>query len=224
MPAPSDTQLIAFDGWTLRVRPGTPGMPRLFLLLHGWTGDENSMWVFTRNLSSDYWMIAPRAPHLTNPSGYSWRPMRAESEPGSTQHSWPSLDDLRPAVHALIPMVDAYAARNQIEAGQFDVMGFSQGAALTCALALLYPGRIRRAAVLSGFIPPESDALVAERPLVEKPFFVAHGTTDDMVAVEHARQSVRILQAAGANVTFCEDSVGHKVGLKCMRGLEEFFA
>lgn len=103
-------------------------------------------------------------------------------------------------------------------------MGFSQGAALTCALAMLHPERIRRAGVLSGFVPAESESLIAERPLNGKPFFVAHGTTDDMVDIEYARRSVRMLEAAGASVTFCEDSVGHRVGLKCMHTLDEFFA
>lgn len=224
MSAPNDTQLVEFDGWTLRTRPATTESPRLLLLLHGWTGDENSMWVFARNLSPDYWLIAPRAPHLTEPSGYSWRPMRPGPGPGTAQHSWPSLDDLRPAVHSLIPLVDAYAAKNHIAVEQFDVMGFSQGAALTCALVLLHPERIRRAGVLSGFVPAESESLVAKQPLNGKPFFVAHGTTDDMVDIEYARRSAKMLEAAGASVDFCEESVGHKVGLKCMRALEEFFA
>jgi len=218
MRVPSETELIAFQGWTLRVRTAASGTPRLLLLLHGWTGDENSMWLFARNFPVNYWVIAPRAPHAAEPSGYSWRPHL------SGNRSWPGLDDLRPSADALIRLVDDYAAANKIDAGQFDVAGFSQGAAMTNTLALLHPGRIRRAAVLAGFIPAGAEAVVAGRPLTGKPFFVAHGTLDEMVNVGYARQSVQMLEQAGADVTYCEDEVGHKVGANCMRALEVFFA
>ena len=218
MRVPNETNLITFQDWTLRVRPASEGTPRLLLLLHGWTGDENSMWLFTRNLTTNYWIIAPRGPHAAEPSGYSWRPHL------SGNHSWPGLDDLRPPAEALIRLVDDYAAENKIDVSQFDVAGFSQGAAMTNTLALLYPERIRRAAVLAGFVPAGAESVAAKRPLNGKPFFVAHGTLDEMVKVEYARQSIQMLEQAGANVTYCEDEVGHKISASCMRALESFFA
>jgi predicted esterase len=41
--------------------------------------------------------------------------------------------------------------------------------------------------------------------------------------VERARESIAILERAGANVTYCEDEVGHKVSANCLRALKEFF-
>jgi len=218
MRVPNETDLITFQGWTLRVRPASSGTPRLLLLLHGWTGDENSMWLFTRNFPTSYWMIAPRAPYAAEPTGYSWRPHL------SGNRNWPGLDDLHPSADALTRLVDNYAAENQMDASQFDVAGFSQGAAMTNTLALLHPERIRRAAVLAGFVPAGAESVAAKRPLNGKPFFVAHGTLDEMVKVEYARQSIQMLEQAGANVTYCEDEVGHKVSANCMRALESFFA
>jgi predicted esterase len=57
-----------------------------------------------------------------------------------------------------------------------------------------------------------------------KPFFVAHGTKDEMVTIERARASIELLEQAGANVTYCEDEVGHKVSVTCLRSLKKFFA
>jgi phospholipase/carboxylesterase len=57
-----------------------------------------------------------------------------------------------------------------------------------------------------------------------KPFFVTHGTKDEMVPIERARASIEILERAGAQVTYCEDNVGHKVSATCLRSLKEFFA
>ena len=231
MRVPNNTGWFAFQNWTLRVRTATERPARLLLLLHGWTGDENSMWVFVRNFSLDYWIIAPRAPHVAEPSGYSWRASRAAraSQPGPLRpahgnaRGWPSLEDFHSSANSLIALVDDYAAQNQIDASQFDVIGFSQGAALTNVVALLYPERVRRAGVLGGFLPAESESLIEKRPLNGKPFFVAHGTLDEMVKIEDARRSVEMLERAGAQVTYYEDEVGHKLGANGLRALEEYF-
>lgn len=211
-----NTDLIEFEGWTLRVRKTDHPSPRLLLMLHGFTGDENSMWVFARDLPSHYWIVAPRALHVAEPGGYSWRP------PQDGTFGRPSLEQLRPAAEALVRLVNAYQLSAKIDARVFDLMGFSQGAAMSNLLAFLYPERIRKTGILAGFVPSGLDELVAQRPLAGKPFFVAHGTKDEMVPVERARASIEILEQAGAQVTYCEDEVGHKVSLTCLRALKDF--
>ena len=213
-----NTQLVEFEDWVLRSRPTTHKPARVMLLLHGFTGDENSMWVFARDMPSDYWMVAPRAPHFTEPSGFSWRPHL----PGTFGR--PSLEQLRPSAEALINLIDVYSASAGIEVKSFDVMGFSQGAAISNLLAFLYPQRIRKTGILAGFVPSGLEELVPQRPLLGKPFFVTHGTKDEMVTIDRARASIALLEQAGAQVTYCEDEVGHKVSVTCLRALREFFA
>jgi phospholipase/carboxylesterase len=218
MPAQGDTDLIEFHGWTLRVRRALSRPARLLLLLHGWTGDENSMWVFVRNFAADYWIVAPRAPHPAQPIGYSWRPRPSgRGEP-------PELEDFRPAASRLIELAEIYTAENGLAAVPLDLIGFSQGAALSNAIAFLYPRALGRVGVLAGFVPSGAQAAPADRPLAGTSFFVAHGTLDEMVRVEFARQSVELLERAGAAVTFCEDEVGHRLSAGCLRALETFFA
>ncbi len=218
MPDPSNTTLIEFNNWTLRIREASNQSPRFLLLIHGLTGDENSMWVFTRNLPANYWIVAPRAPYQAEPSGYSWRP------PQFGNMNLVGLELLRTAVQELIRLVDEYSASTEIDTSTFDVMGFSQGAAICNALAFLYPQRIRKTGILAGFVPSGLEELVVQRPLVGKPFFVTHGTKDEMVSVEQARASVTILEQAGADVTYCEDNVAHKVSVNCLHALKDFFA
>jgi phospholipase/carboxylesterase len=213
-----NTELIEFENWTLRIRKTIHPAPRLLLMIHGFTGDENSMWVFARDLPTQYWIVAPRAPYVTEPGGYSWRP------PQPSTNDRPSLEQLRPAAEALIQLIDAYPLSAGIDARVFDVIGFSQGAAMSNLLAFLYPHRIRKTGILAGFAPSGLEELVARRPLEGKPFFVAHGTNDETVPVDRARASIEILEGAGAQVTYCEDEVGHKVSLNCLRALRSFLA
>ena len=212
----TNTELIEFNNWDLRVRPSRSESPRLLVLIHGWTGDENSMWVFTRGLSSDYWIMAPRAPHTAESSGFSWRP------PHSLADGWPSLETLLPAAEALIHLIDEYSASVKLDALQFDLIGFSQGAAMVNLMGMFYPHRVRKMGVLAGFVPSGLDDLVLKKPLAGKNIFVAHGTLDKLVPIGQARASIKALEQAGAQVTYCEDQVGHKLSANCLRALEDY--
>ncbi len=218
----TNTELIEFNDWTLRVRASQTINPRLLILIHGWTGDENSMWVFARGLSTDFWMIAPRAPYPADPSGFSWRAPELLTEGRS------SLEALRPAADGLVRLIDEYSASVthrglcQLDALQFDLAGFSQGAAMVNLVAMLYPHRVRKMGVLAGFVPAGLEELISQKPLTGKNIFVAHGTQDNMVPIDHARASIELLEQAGAQVTYCEDEVGHKVSATCMRALESY--
>jgi phospholipase/carboxylesterase len=227
VPAANETELLTFNNWTLRVRASQSASPRLLVLIHGWTGDENSMWVFTRNLSTDYWMMAPRAPHAGDPSGFSWRPPEMQT----LRHSFasqggafgrPGFESLEPAAGELMRLIDEYSASVKLDAKSFDLMGFSQGAAMVNVIGMLHPQRVRKMAVLAGFVPSDMETIVQQKPLAGKNIFMAHGTQDQMVPVERARASVEMLEKAGAQVTYCEDEVGHKLGATCMRALENY--
>lgn len=227
MPAPNDPQLIEFENWTLRVQPAKGKEPRLLLLIHGLTGDENSMWVFVRNFPEEYWRISPHASFKAeHPNvGYSWKASQPNNvvshneAPGKI-----TMEDLRPAALDLVSLIDSFSEENNIMSTHFDVIGFSQGGALAYTLAVLHPERIRRAAILAGFFPANSGTITDDQPLRGKPFFVAHGKLDEMVKIEYARHAAKILEKLGADVTYCEDEVGHKVSARCLRALEAFFA
>lgn len=213
-----DTEPISFHDWTLRVRPSSAENPRLLVMIHGWTGDENSMWVFTRGLPSDYWIIAPRAPYPAESSGFSWRSHL------SGTFGMPSLETLLPSAEALIHLIDQYADSVKIEARQFELVGFSQGGAMVNLMGMLYPERVRKMGVLASFVPSGLEEYIAKKALAGKNVFVAHGTQDKMVSVERARASITLLEQAGAQVTYCEDEVGHKLSATCLRALERYLA
>lgn len=213
-----NTDLISFKDWTLRIRPSSEKNPRLLVMIHGWTGDENSMWVFTRGFPSDYWIVAPRAPHAAEPKGFSWRP------PQPLTFGRPSLETLLPAAEGLIQLIDEYSASVKLDARQFDLIGFSQGGAMVNVAGLLYPDRVRKMGVLAGFLPSGLEEVIEKKPLAGKNVFVAHGTQDEMVPVDRARASMQELERAGAQITYCEDDVAHKLSSNCLRALESYLA
>jgi len=195
-------------------RPEGLGPFPVVLMLHGWTGDENSMWVFSSHIPKNALIIAPRGLYLTKGVGYSWH--RDLPKP------WPWIDDFQPAVENIFAMITSINFPDG-DFSNLNIMGFSQGAALAYTMAMMYPERIASLAGLSGFLPDGAITWLRPDLLKGLPVFIAHGTEDERVPIEWARTSVELIENAGAIVTYCEDDVGHKLSAKCFRGLEAFF-
>jgi phospholipase/carboxylesterase len=212
----TEPELFVHQGWTFRLRLAREKPARLLILLHGWMGDEKSMWVLAHNLSPSYTILAPRAPIAVAEGGFSWR----EINPGT--FGLAKLDELQPAAQALLSAVDDWPAGAGTPFDRFDLLGFSQGAALAYSLALLFPQRVRRLAVLSGFIPQGSESWLTPQRLTAIAAFIAHGRQDELVPVDQARHASFLLKEIGADVTYCESEGGHKVSKECLKALESF--
>jgi len=217
VPTVTDPQLLMLGNWTYRLRMPPVQPKSILLLLHGWMGDENSMGVLAHNLSPEIAILAPRGLFVVPEGGYSWR----EIKPGTWGMA--SLEEFRPAADALVAFLDEWAASTGLDNTTFDLMGFSQGAAFSYTLSLLYPQRVRRLVALSGFIPQGGAALLTPENFSGKPVFISHGRQDDVIPVDQSRQAAAQLRQAGALVTYCESDAGHKVSKECLREMEMFF-
>jgi phospholipase/carboxylesterase len=206
---------ISIDGWVMRIHePIGSGPFPIIMLLHGWTGDEHSMWVFSSRLPRNTLMIAPRGLYKAVGAGYSWHP--------ELPKPWPWLIDFQPAADRLSSVITP----GNFPSGDFSnlhLVGFSQGAAMAYSAAIMHPRQVASLTGLSGFLPDGASAWLTPDRLKGLPAFIAHGTLDELVPVEKARISVADLEGAGALVTYCEDDVGHKLSAKCFHGLEAFF-
>ena len=190
---------------------------QLLVLIHGWTGDENSMWTLARNLPGKYSILAPRGPYPAPQGGYSWRPAEAEMTDPS------SYNDLLPAAKDLLTFINEWTAYNGLQDQSFDLIGFSQGAAMTYVLWSLISTKIEKMAILSGFLPEGTAAIMTGEQIAGKRIFLSHGRKDEMVLIKQARVAEKFLRSRGAFVTYCESDAAHKVSKECLRSMEEFF-
>jgi phospholipase/carboxylesterase len=212
-----EPQLYESGNWTFRFRHGQSKADRVMILLHGWMGDENSMWILARNIPTSFMILAPRAPFLAPEGGYSWR----DIEPST----WglPSILELKPAVDSFMEFLNDWSRSEGLDFGKLDLMGFSQGAAIAHSIALLFPERVRSLAALSGFLPDGAADILSKNKFGGKPIFVYHGRQDEMIPVERAHQAVTMLKSVDAKVTYCESDAGHKVNKECLKAMENFF-
>ncbi len=190
-------------------RPGPRGGPPV-IMLHGLTGDEDVMWLLTSAFPSQGLIASPRGLFPLEVGGFSW--VRPEVPGGG------GFADFQGAVVAVMELLVHLSERFSLPARDFVLMGFSQGAAL--ALAIARSGfRPAGVATLAGYLPEGGLKNVEGLPV-----YWGHGSQDEMVPVERARRDVKRLRQSGAEVTYCEAPVGHKVGVECMHDLGAWFA
>lgn len=207
---------LAQTGLVHRVLLPDPSGPHpTAVLLHGYWGNEDAMWVFARSLPPHWLIVAPRGIAQEGNGRYSWQP-RAPQE-------WPTLDQFDTAVSAITQFIHALPGLYNADLRQIHVMGFSQGAAAALATAVHHPGWIQAIASLVGFMPTLAQRTLPPNILQDLPVFMAAGTQDERVPLATARASAKAARAAGAALAYKEYEVGHKLNVQGMRDLKNWW-
>jgi len=209
----SETLILTRPDGVLAMRePVLPPPHRLLVLIHGWGQNENSLWEFTAGLPGDYRILAPRGSYFKAEGEYGWRPTIIGRRSRLEENVQPARE--------LVARIDTWAGEYKADATRFTVLGFSQGAAMIYVLAALFPERLARAVVLSGYPPRGLD--LSDKPLKGIPFLVSHGRQDDIIAFEEGQNALPMLAAAGAEVTWIEEDIAHQVGPKTQLAIPGF--
>ncbi len=190
----------------------------LVILAHGWGGNEASMWIFARLVPAGVAVVTPRAP-LTLPAGdgYFWCKYFPDDQRVDAPSMVAAVKTLR---HFVRTMPDVYP----IDPEKIVLAGFSQGAMTGNVLALTEPEPVRGVASLAGAVPPLPPELFPAPSLNGLPVFIAHGTEDRLVPVSAAREAHDLFARLGADVTYGEYPVGHKMNSSAMNALRAWFA
>ena len=148
--------------------------------------------------------VFPRGPLVLPPGGRHWYIVR--------RVGFPDVETFLPTYTELAEHVDSRLGERGIPADRTVLAGFSQGAVMSYALAL-GAGRPTPAAVLalSGFIPTVEGfelALEERRDLIVS---ISHGSLDPVIEVGFGREARDRLTAAGLDVRYREDPVGHTI-------------
>jgi phospholipase/carboxylesterase len=198
------------------VRPSGNGPHPTVVMLHGYLGNEDVMWIFANAIPKHWLKIAPRGQERLADGGYSWSQL--------PQTGQPDLDSFAEAVTAVTKFIHSLPELYQADPEQIYLMGFSQGAATAWAVAAAHPQLAQGIAGLVGFMP----ALPADNPFPADhwqglPIFMAAGQTDDTIPLTVARQSADVARQLGATVDYREYETGHKLNAAGMRDLREWW-
>jgi phospholipase/carboxylesterase len=187
--------------------PDSHSAPPAIVLVHGWLGNENVMWVFESSLAKGAALFSPRGP-LAEEGGYGW--YRRDDD----------VETFNAGLNALREFVTRLPSIHPVDPARIVLVGFSQGAAVSSALLLSTPNMIHAVAMLAGFLPRPARDWVRPGRLEGKAVFIAHGMKDETVPVAEAARAREALTLAGAQVTYGEYHVGHKMSAAALRALK----
>jgi predicted esterase len=176
----------------------SPSSADSLLLLHGTGGDEHDM-IPLGGLMPGANLLSPRGQVLENGAPRFFRRL-AEGVF--------DLDDLRTRAGDLAAFVSAASAAYGFDPARVYAMGFSNGANIASAVALLHPGVLRGAVLFRAMVPLEPD------PLPELNAFrvvISNGKTDPIVSPDETERLARLLHKAGADVELHWQPTGHQL-------------
>ncbi|HRE78993.1 MAG TPA: alpha/beta fold hydrolase [Flavobacterium sp.] len=180
----------------------------LLLLLHGYGSNKEDLFSFASELPEEYYVISVQAPHDLMYGSYAWYAINFDAD--DTKFS--DINQAKQSRDLIVDFIDELVAKYPIDKEKITLIGFSQGAILSYAIALSYPEKVSKIVAMSGYLNTD----MAKENFEQNDFsnlkiFASHGTVDQVIPVDWARKTSPVLEKLGIKFVYKEYPVGHGV-------------
>src|SRR5690606_6050004 len=191
----------------------------LLIMLHGYGSDEADLYSFSGELPDDIFIISVQAPIAMQPYGYAWYSINFDEEKGK----WSDDVQAKASTNLIAKFIDEAVATYPVNKNNVTLLGFSQGAILSYAVALTYPEKVKNIIALSGYINKEIlPEHLDKTDFSNLDFYCSHGSADQVILVDWARQTAPFLEALNIKHVYSEFPVGHGVAPQNFREFKEW--
>lgn len=184
----------------------TENIPVLFLF-HGYGSDENDLFAFASELPKELLIISVRAPYPMHPSGYAWYAINFDAENGK----WTDAEQAKKSKALIVSFIDDIIEKYPVNKNSVSLLGFSQGAILSYAVAFNYPNKIKNVIALSGYIDENIFDIQPKENYNHLSIYASHGVVDQVIPIDWARKAPNFLEQLSIKHKFSEFPVGHGV-------------
>ena len=188
-----------------RIRKGDNKLkqnPAIFLI-HGYGSNCDDLFSFAPYLPKNLTIIALEAPLSLTQGSYAWYHLYPEQN-GTLKSD---LNEAQRSLELITKSIKQLIEKYNINKMDVSVLGFSQGAILSWALAYSKSEIVRRVIALSGYIHESIDTS-------DPPKFIGyatHGITDEIIPIKMARDSVFPISQKHSAIEYHEFNDGHNV-------------
>lgn len=179
----------------------------LLILLHGYGSDENDLFSFAAELPEELCIISARAPYPMEPYGNAWYAINFDAEKGK----WSDNEQAILSRDLIAKFIDEATEAYSVDKNNVSLLGFSQGTILSYAAALTYPEKIKNVIALSGYVNEDLLTLKDKEAYSNLDIYSSHGSVDQVIPVDWARQNPVFLKSLNIKHTYNEFPVGHGV-------------
>lgn len=191
----------------------------LIIMLHGFGANMQDLAGLASVINSRGYVYAcPNAPIMFDLGGghpgYGWSSPRGQS----------TAEEIQTAEQLLAEFFEEVLPQFQVAPGRALLLGFSQGGGMTYRCGLARPETFAGLVALSASLP-DPEILQDRLPEVRtQPVFIAHGTSDPMIAAERAQAAREFLEGAGYPLEFHEYAMGHEINQDVLSDLIPWIA
>lgn len=180
----------------------------MLLLLHGYGSNEEDLFSFANELPDEYYVISARAPYDMMYNSFAWYAINFDAG----ENKFSDIEEAQSSRILIATFIDEVVQNYAIDANDVTLIGFSQGSILSYAVALSYPQKVQRVVAMSGYLNTEmAEEKYASNDFSKLKIFASHGTVDQVIPVDWARNSVPKIKALGIDIVYKEYPVGHGV-------------
>lgn len=208
-----DNQSLSLFHQVAPPREGEFEKPPLLLLLHGFGANEDDLFSLASYLDDRFLIVSARAPVVLGSGSYAWFNLGFTPE-GVTI----DLDEAEKSCQTLLQFINEVIEFYEVDRRAVYLMGFSQGAMMSLAIALTSPGIASAVVAMSGRLLPQTLAQITDKDaLIGLPIFVAHGTRDPVLPIRHAHEIRTELSNLPVDLTYREYEMAHEVSAESLR-------
>ena len=180
----------------------------LLLLLHGYGSNEEDLFSFANELPDEYYVISARAPYDLMYNSFAWYAINFDAD----ENKFSDIEQAQSSRVLIATFIDELVANYPIDENDVTLIGFSQGSILSYAVALSYPQKVQRVVAMSGYLNTQmADEKYESNDFSKLKIFASHGTVDQVIPVDWARNSIPKIKALGIDIEYKEYPVGHGV-------------
>jgi phospholipase/carboxylesterase len=180
--------------------------PPLLILLHGYGSNKEDLFSFADELPDELLIVSAQAPLSIGNGGFAWYSINFDDINGK----FSDLKEAKQSIDEIADFIEEIKIKYNTNPDKTFLLGFSQGAILSYSLSFFHPDKIQHILALSGYI---NTALLPKNisSEIKTDYYCSHGSVDQVLPVEWARNSKPFLDNLGFQNEYSEYNVGHGV-------------
>lgn len=181
--------------------------PPVIILMHGVGSNEKDLFSFANQLPDSFLIISLRAPIKLGNDSYAWYHL-------SFENGKPISNPIEAEASRLmiIDFINTLKSKHAFDEKRVYLCGFSQGSIMAYSVGLTVPEKIKGIAIMSGRLLEEIKPIIAGKDKLKNlKVFISHGTNDNVLPINNAREANTYLKQLGINATYKEYPEPHTI-------------
>jgi len=181
--------------------------PPVIILMHGVGSNEKDLFSFANQLPDSFLVISLRAPIELGKDSYAWYHL-------SFENGKPISNPIEAEASRLmiIDFINTLKNKHAFDEKRVYLCGFSQGSIMAYSVGLTVPEKIKGIAIMSGRLLEEVKPIIAGKDKLKNlKVFISHGTNDNVLPINNAREANTYLKQLGINATYKEYPEPHTI-------------